>query len=147
MNPSNANTLAGEVAPGVDAELLAVLRVVAHPRVHLVGVLAVALEGAVDGPGGGAEPLGDHPMHVVHPEPERRLERDHAVLRDPVRVPEPVEADAPPRRPVVVVPRDLQRAAPVVLLPRRARPLPVAPVAVVVVLVDLTDVAEICRRP
>ena len=147
MNPSNANTLAGEVAPRVDAELLAVLPVVAHPRVHLVGVVPVALEGAVDGPGGGAEPLRHHPVHVVHPEPERRLERHQRVLRHLLRVPQPVEADAPPRRPVVVVPRDLQRAAPVVLLPRRARPLPVAPVAVVVVLVDLTDVAEICRRP
>jgi hypothetical protein len=84
-------------------------------------------------------------VHVVHPEPERRLERDHGVLRHRVWVPEPVEADAFPRRPVVVVPRDLQRAAPVVLLPRGARPLRVARVAVAVGLVDLADVAEICR--
>ena len=83
-------------------------------------------------------------MHVVHPEPERRLERDHGVLRHRVRVPEPVEADVPPGGPVVVVPRDLQRAAPVVLLPRRARPLPVVGVAVAVALVDLADVAEVC---
>jgi hypothetical protein len=83
-------------------------------------------------------------VHVVHPEPERRLEGDRGVLRNNVGVAEPVEADVPPRRPVVVVPRDLQRPAPVVLLPRGARPLRVAR-AVGVVLVDLADVAEICR--
>ena len=136
--------LAGEIVPRVDAELLAVLPVVAHPRVHLRLVVPVALEGAVDGPGRRAEPLRHHPVHVVHPEPERRLERDHGVPRHRVRVPQPVEAVVPPGGPVVVVPRDLQRAAPVVLLPRRARPLRVAPVAVVVGLVDLADVAESC---
>jgi hypothetical protein len=84
-------------------------------------------------------------VHVVHPEPERRLERDHGVLRHGVRVPEPVEADALSCRPVVVVPRDLQGASSVVLLPRGARPLCVARVTVGVVLVDLANVAEICR--
>ena len=142
----NPTLLAGETVPRVDAELLAVLLVVAHPRVHLRRVVSVALEGAVDGPDGGAEPLRHHPVHVVHPEPERRLERDHGVLRHHVRVPQPVEADLPPGRTVVVVPRDLQRAAPVVLLPRGARPLCVARVAVGAVLVDLAYVAEICRH-
>jgi hypothetical protein len=140
---AGAAGLASEVGPWVDAELLAVLLVVADARVHLGGVVPVALEGAVDGPDGGAEALRHHTVHVVHPEPERRLERDHGVLRHPVGVGEPVEADVPPGGPVVVVPRDLQRAAPVVLLPRRARPLPVARVAVGVALVDLADVAEI----
>jgi len=138
--------LAGEVVPRVDTELLAVVFVVAHPRVHRGGILAVALEGAVDGPDSGTEPLRHNLVYVVHPEPERSLERNHGVLRHLVRVPEPVEADVPPCRPVVVVPRDLQRAAPVVLLPRDAWPLPVAGVAVVPTRpVDLVDVAEICR--
>jgi hypothetical protein len=142
--PPMPPSLAGEVGPGVDAELAAVLPVVADARVHLGGVVPAALEGAVDGPGGGAEPLRHHPVHAVHPEPERRLERHHGVPRHPAGVPEPVEADGPPRGPVVVVPRDLQRAAPVVLLPRGARPLPLGRVAVGVALVDLADVAEIC---
>jgi len=70
----NSAPLAGEVVPRVDAELLAIVLVVAHPRVHRARVLAVALEGAVDGPDGGAEPLRHDLVHIVHPEPERRLE-------------------------------------------------------------------------
>ena len=145
MNPA-PELLAGEVVPRVDAKLLAVVLVVAHTRVHRGGVLAIALEGAVDGPDSGTEPLRHNLVYVVHPEPERRLKRDDIVLRHGVRVPEPVEADGLSGRPVVVVPRDLQRAAPVVLLPRDAWPLPVVRVAVVPArAVDLVDVAEICR--
>ena len=67
--------LAGDVVPWVDTELLAVVLVVAHPRLHRGGVLAVALEGAVEDPDSGAEPLRwHHLVRVGHPEPERRLE-------------------------------------------------------------------------
>ena len=136
--------LAGEVVAGADAELLAVPAVVAHQRVHLGGVPPAAREATVDGPDGGAEPPRHGLVRAAHPGPERRLEGDHGVLRHPVRVPQQVDADALPRRPVVEVPRQLQRAAPVVLLPRGARPLPAARVAELVRPVDLADVAEVC---
>jgi hypothetical protein len=84
-------------------------------------------------------------VHVGHPVPQRRLERHHRVLRHRLRAPQPVEADALPRRPVVVVPRELQRAAAVVLGPGGARPLREGGVAVVLArTVDLLDVAEVC---
>ena len=109
-----------------------------HQRLNLA-------QKTVDGPGGGAEAVREHPMHVVHPEPERRLERHHGVLRHRLRALQPVEADALARRPVVVVPRDLQRPTAVVLRPRGARPLWEPCVAVVVACtVDLLDVAEVC---
>uniref|UniRef100_A0A0A9GA32 Uncharacterized protein n=1 Tax=Arundo donax TaxID=35708 RepID=A0A0A9GA32_ARUDO len=135
--------LACEVVPRVDAQLPAVVLVVPYPRVHLVRVSPVALEGAVDGPDRRAEPLRPDTVHVIHPEPERRLKRHHGVLRHLVRVPQPVEPDTLPRRSVVVVPRNLQRAAPVVLLPRDATPLLVGRVAVVAARpVGLLDVAH-----
>ena len=86
-------------------------------------------------------------MHAVHPVPERRPERDDGAARHRVGVAQPVEADALPRRPVVVVPRDLQRASPVVPFPRLARPLRVVRVAVVLARpVDLVDVAELYKQ-
>jgi hypothetical protein len=82
-------------------------------------------------------------VHAVHPVPERRPERDDGAARHRVGVAQPIEADALPGRPVVVVPRDLQRAAPVVALPGLARPLRVVRIAVVLAWpVDLVDVAE-----
>jgi hypothetical protein len=131
----------------VNTEVVAVLEVEAHPVFHFGRVLpAVTLVEAVDGPDGGAEPLGHELVHVLHPVPERRLERQHGVLRQSVRVSQPVEAEAPPRRPVVVVPRQLQRAAPVVTLPGVARPLLLTAPVAVLRHVDLVDVAQIWRH-
>lgn len=143
MSVVRPSHLASEAVPGVDAKLPAVVPVVARPRVHGARVPAVALLVTVDGPGRGAEPLRHDLVHVVHPVPERRLERHHGVLRHPLRVLQPVEPDALPRRPVVVVPRQLQRAAPVVPFPRGAWPLRVLLVAVVLARsVDLLRIAQ-----
>jgi hypothetical protein len=139
--------LAGEVAARVDAELLAELHVVPDAVVDGGGVLAVALECAVDVPDGAAEALPgrDPRVHVVHPVPERGPERHHGAARHRVGVAQPVEPDALPGRAVVEVPRDLQRPAPVVALPLLARILRVPRVAVVLArAVDLVDVAELC---
>jgi hypothetical protein len=139
--------LAGEVAARVDAELLAELHVIPDAVVDGGGVLAVALERAVDVPDGAAEALPgcDPRVHVVHPVPERGPERHHGAARHRVGVAQPVEPDALPGRAVVEVPRDLQRPAPVVALPLLARILRVPRVAVVLArAVDLVDVAELC---
>jgi hypothetical protein len=40
-------------------------------------------------------------VHVLHLEPERRLERGRGIPRHYVRVPEPVKADSPPCRPII----------------------------------------------
>lgn len=116
-------------------EDLAVPAIVPDPILHPRVAGAVALEPAVDDVGGEPEPrrpvgllvgLGGHvpPQHHVvarrlgllrrHPEPQRRLERHIRIARHHLRVPQPVEAQRLPRRPVVVVPGELHGSAAVV---------------------------------
>jgi hypothetical protein len=67
-----------------------------------------------------------------HPEPDRRLERNCAVLGNLVRVGEEVQAQVLAAQAVVVVPRQLQRPTAVVVLSRGTRVLGVGLVAVIV---------------
>src|SRR5262249_9042533 len=91
-----------EVAPGRDAEDADVALVGGDPVLERAGVLAVALDGAVDGADGLAEAGAvDHrvvPGHGaravgVHPEPQAGLPGDGRVLRDEPRLVEQVGAD------------------------------------------------------
>lgn len=155
-----------EVGPGVDVEDLTVPLVEPYPVVHPGVVGAVALEPAVDDVGDEPEsrrPVGgevggrgavlpDHDLVARrlgptrrHPEPERRPERRLGAVGHHLRVAQAVEAQRPPRRPVVEVPGQLDGAPAVVGLARVARPLLVRGVAVVAPRADLLLIAQAPR--
>lgn len=145
MGRTSSFILAGEVVAWGDSQLLTVGYVFVHAILHLCCVVAVALERTVDGSDGRTEPLTHDGVHVVHPEPQSRFEGDDHVGGDRVRRIQPIEPDALTGGAVVVVPRQLQRSAAVVVLSGRAWVLGVARIAVVLrSSVYFVNVAEIC---
>lgn len=113
------NNLTSEIISRINPKLGAVVLIVSNPSIHLVCVLAITLNPAIDDPDGGSKALtGSYGiMHLFGcPEPKRRLEGYNPVGTHSLRSIKAVEVERIAGVDVVVVPCKLKRTTAKVLL-------------------------------